>query len=183
MIPNENVQAGGGAFAYKVNYLMNKVRSWYCFNIRWPWVKYKGFVRVRHDTRFYKGMRVELGDRVQFGAYNEIACDLIVGNQVLTGSHVLFVGRNDHTFGTPGVSIWKGPRGENKPTVVEDDVWIGSGAIILSGVRIGKGAIVAAGAVVTHDIPPCEIWGGNPAVKIRDRFETEEQKQFHLENV
>ena len=182
-MPSENPMPGRGSFACRVNYLMNKVRTWYCFNVRWPWVEYKGFVRVRHDTRFYKGMHVELGDRVQFGAYNEIACDLIVGNQVLTGSHVLFVGKNDHTFGTPGVSIWKGPRGENRPTVVEDDVWIGSGAIILSGVRIGKGAVVAAGSVVTHDIPPCEIWGGNPAVKLKDRFADDAQKRLHLDKV
>ena len=183
MIPNENLIAGRSSFACKVNYMLNRVRTWYCFHIKWPWVKYDGFVRVRHHTVFYKGMKVQLGDRVQFGAYNEIACDLIVGNQVLMGSNVLFVGRNDHTFHTPGVSVWKGPRGENKPVVIEDDVWIGSGAIILSGVTIGKGAIVAAGAVVTHDIPPCEIWGGNPAVKIKDRFEDPAQKALHLESI
>ena len=183
MIQNENPMPGRSAFACRVNYLKNKVRTWYSFHIKWPWVEYEGFVRVRHHTVFYKGMKVKLGDRVQFGAYNEIACDLVVGNQVLTGSNVLFVGRNDHTFRTPGVSIWKGPRGENKPIVIEDDVWIGSGAVILSGVTIGKGAIVAAGAVVTRDIPPCEIWGGNPAVKIKDRFENESDRQKHLESL
>ena len=54
--------------------------------------------------------------------------------------------------------------------VVEDDVWIGHGATILSGVRIGQGAVVAAGAVVTKDVPPYAIVGGVPANIIKYRF-------------
>ena len=50
----------------------------------------------------------------------------------------------------------------------------------MSGVTIGRGSIVAAGSVVTKDIPSCEIWGGVPARKIRDRFETEEEKKYHI---
>lgn len=53
--------------------------------------------------------------------------------------------------------------------VVEDDVWIGYGAIIMSGVTIGQGAIIAAGAVVTKDVPPYAIFGGNPARLIKYR--------------
>ncbi|MBI5302416.1 MAG: acyltransferase [Chloroflexi bacterium] len=47
--------------------------------------------------------------------------------------------------------------------VVEDDCWIGAGAIILDGVRLGRGAVVAAGAVVTRDVPPHTLVGGVPA--------------------
>lgn len=54
--------------------------------------------------------------------------------------------------------------------VVEDDVWIGERAIILSGVNIGQGAVIAAGAVVTKDVPPYAIVGGVPAKVIRYRF-------------
>ena len=54
--------------------------------------------------------------------------------------------------------------------VVEDDVWIGYGATILSGVRIGQGAVIAAGAVVTKDVPPYAIVGGVPAKVIKYRF-------------
>jgi acetyltransferase-like isoleucine patch superfamily enzyme len=50
--------------------------------------------------------------------------------------------------------------------VLEDGCDIGAGAIILPGVRIGEGAIVGAGAVVTCDIPPYEVWAGVPARKI-----------------
>ena len=55
--------------------------------------------------------------------------------------------------------------------IVDDDVWIGYGATIMSGVHIGQGAVVAAGAVVTKDIPPYAIVGGVPAKVIKYRFE------------
>ncbi|MYR41572.1 CatB-related O-acetyltransferase [Streptomyces sp. SID5910] len=55
-------------------------------------------------------------------------------------------------------------------TVVGNDVWFGYGATVMPGVRIGDGAIVAAGAVVTADVPPYTIVGGNPARPIRQRF-------------
>lgn len=54
--------------------------------------------------------------------------------------------------------------------VVDDDVWIGYGATIMSGVRIGKGAVIASGAVVVKDIPPYAIAGGVPARVIKYRF-------------
>lgn len=55
--------------------------------------------------------------------------------------------------------------------VVENDVWIGFRATILSGVHIGQGAVIAAGAVVTDDVPPYAIVGGVPAKIIKYRFE------------
>lgn len=53
--------------------------------------------------------------------------------------------------------------------VIEDDVFIGVGAIICNSVSIGKGAIVGAGSVVTKDIPSYQVWAGNPAHYIKDR--------------
>lgn len=55
--------------------------------------------------------------------------------------------------------------------VVGNDVWIGTGAMILPGVRIGNGAVVAAGAVVTRDTPAYAIVAGNPARVVRHRFD------------
>jgi len=55
--------------------------------------------------------------------------------------------------------------------VVEDGAWVAHGALVLGGVRIGRGAVVAAGAVVSKDVPPYWIVGGNPAVPIRQRFD------------
>lgn len=59
--------------------------------------------------------------------------------------------------------------------VVEDDVWIGYGSTIMSGVRIGQGAVIAAGAVVTKDVPPYAIVGGVPARIIRYRFSAQQR--------
>lgn len=52
---------------------------------------------------------------------------------------------------------------------IEDDVFIGLNVCICSSVTIGKGAIIGAGSVVTKDIPPYQIWAGNPARYIKDR--------------
>ena len=90
------------------------------------------------------------------------------------------MGKEDQTYNIHGKYIWNGKRGDNGTTIVEDDVWIGTGAIILSGVKIGAGSIIAAGAVVTKDVPPCEIHGGVPAKKIRDRFHNFQEKELHL---
>lgn len=57
--------------------------------------------------------------------------------------------------------------------VIGNDVWIGYGAVVMSGVRIGDGAIVAAQAVVTKDVAPYTIVGGVPAREIRSRFDPE----------
>ena len=54
--------------------------------------------------------------------------------------------------------------------IVEDDVWIGYGATVLSGVRIGQGAVIAAGAMVTKNVAPYAVVGGVPAKVIRKRF-------------
>jgi acetyltransferase-like isoleucine patch superfamily enzyme len=55
----------------------------------------------------------------------------------------------------------------NRPIVIEDGAWIGAGAIILPGVTVGRRSIVAAGSVVTKDVPPLTIVGGNPARVIK----------------
>ena len=50
---------------------------------------------------------------------------------------------------------------------IEDDVWIGYGSIVLSGVKIGRGAVIAAGSIVTRDVPPYAIWINNKVYKYR----------------
>lgn len=57
-----------------------------------------------------------------------------------------------------------------KRTEIGHDVWIGNYALIKQGVRIGTGSVIGMGSVVTKDVPPYEIWGGNPARCIRKRF-------------
>ncbi len=56
-------------------------------------------------------------------------------------------------------------------TVIENDVWVGAGSLIKSGITIHNGAVIGMGSVVTHDVPAYEVWAGNPARQIKDRFD------------
>lgn len=66
--------------------------------------------------------------------------------------------------------------GTNGDVVIGNDCWICSNSMILSGVTIGDGAVIAAGSVVTKDVPPYAVVGGNPARFIRWRFEEPERE-------
>ncbi len=73
----------------------------------------------------------------------------------------------------------------SSPVIIEDDVWIGHGAVILKGVRVGRGSIIAAGAVVTKDIEKYSIVGGVPARVIgsRDKDSASRQRQMKGKDV
>ena len=104
---------------------------------------------------------------------------LIINNYVSIAQHVSFILNAEHY--TDHISTYpfkvKILRTQNTESfskgniIVDDDVWIGYGATIMSGVHIGQGAVVAAGAIVTKDIPPYAIVGGVPAKIINYRFE------------
>ena len=87
-----------------------------------------------------------------------------IGENVLIGARVSFETVSHTVEYTPGKMR---PR-TVKSIIVENDVWIGAGSIIVQGVTIGQGAIVAAGSVVTKDVQPNTIVGGVPARFIRD---------------
>ena len=88
-----------------------------------------------------------------------------IGDRVYTSPFVQIVAVN-HVFDDPARPfVDQGITAEG--ITIEDDVWIGSGAIVCDGVRIGKGAVVSAGAVVTHDVPPHMVVAGVPARVIR----------------
>ena len=174
-----NIPKGQSKHKFTVYYLLNKLRTWYYFNIKWPWVKYNGFVRVMAHCDFAK-RNIEIGNKVQFGPYCSITTDVKFGSNILLAGFVSIIGKHDHATDLPCVNIWDSPRGKDSLTIIEDDVWIGHRATIIAGATIGKGSVVAACSLVTKDIPPCEIWGGIPAKKIRDRFMNESEKENHI---
>lgn len=104
---------------------------------------------------------------------------LSIGSYVSIAPNVHFILSGNHQTNTlftyPLCSILSGNHSDRDTNskgsiIVEDEVWIGYGAIILSGVTIGKGSIIAAGAIVVRDVPPYAIVGGNPARFIRYRM-------------
>lgn len=178
-IDYSNIAQGQSKHSFAFFYILNHIRTWYYFNIKFPWVKYSGFVRIMSHTRFAK-RKITIGDKVQFGKYCSISSDVQFGNNILIAGRVYFAGKNDHITNIPKQTIWDSPRGIDNTTIIEDDVWIGVNSTILAGVTIGKGSIIAASSLVIRNIPPCEIWGGVPAKKIKDRFQNETDKSQHL---
>ncbi len=103
---------------------------------------------------------------------------LHIGNYCSIGPGVQFLLSAEHDFNHLSTFPFKAyiVSGEKEgigkgDILIDDDVWLGYGATILSGVHIGQGAVVAAGAVVSKDVPPYAIVGGVPAKVIRYRFE------------
>jgi acetyltransferase-like isoleucine patch superfamily enzyme len=80
----------------------------------------------------------------------------------------------------PSASKISGHPSTNGNVTIGNDVWIGRGVTIMSGVTIEHGSVLAAYSVITKDVGPYEIWGGNPAKLIRTRF-SEEKVSFLLE--
>ncbi|RWM80805.1 MAG: CatB-related O-acetyltransferase [Mesorhizobium sp.] len=141
-----------------------------------------GFV-VGRGSYLASPKRLVIGRHVSIGSYCWIACDGEIGDGVLISSFVGFVGRKDHDMrhvgrlivDAPWVYANGGKLAQPEDAIhVEDDVWIGFGATLLSGIRVGRGAIVGAAAVVTKDVPPYAIVVGNPATVVAFRFTAEE---------
>lgn len=101
-----------------------------------------------------------------------------LGRYAILASDVKIIGK-DHLFNKPGVPVIFSGRPDLPLTIIEDDVWVGCGAILITGVCIGRGSIIAAGAVVTKDIPPYEIHAGVPARKIGERFPRADDRELH----
>lgn len=124
-------------------------------------------------THLGKGFRI--GNDSNLGDYSFVgaAGGVTIGSQVLIGQGVRFHSEN-HVIERSDVPI-KAQGVTHAGIVVEDDVWLGSGTLLLDGVRVGKGAVVAAGSVVTADVPPLAVVGGAPAKIIKFRQITEPQ--------
>ena len=110
------------------------------------------------------------GARLHIGKFCSIADGVTV---MLGGNH-----RTDWITTYPFNALLPGEYGNIKghpatkgDVVIGNDVWIGRGALILSGVHIGDGAVIAAASVVTHHVNPYSVVAGNPAVEKKKRFD------------
>lgn len=112
-------------------------------------------------VQLYTGEAGELaiGDDcfVNNGSTLSASCSIRVGNRVNIAPHCTVIDNDFH-----GVAE-RDTAPAMAPIVLEDDVWLGTGVIVLKGVTIGRGSVIASGSVVTRDVPPGVLAGGVPA--------------------
>jgi acetyltransferase-like isoleucine patch superfamily enzyme len=133
--------------------------------------------------------RVFVGEKT-YGRLNVLALGnndihLKIGNYCSIAGGVRFLLDAEHNLCNISTFPFKvkcfGYKGETIPKgdiIIGDDVWIGINAIICAGVNVGQGAIIAAGSIVTRDVEPYAIVGGNPAKIIRYKFDEQIRKQL-----
>ena len=149
------------------------------------WVRQIGTVGsglfINRMANLVNAENMNVGNNFLLGAYAII--DANDSNGVFIGNNVgiakgVYIRASNHKMDRIDVPIFEqGHKAAAVPfgnsiysIVIEDDVWIGAHAILVSGVRIGKGSVISAGALVSNEIPPYSIVAGNPGRVISNRL-------------
>lgn len=144
-------------------------------NARWRKVNQHNLTTISYNTpmNLIKAGKGTYG-HINAHWYGSTEEQLIIGNFCSIASNVNFVLGGEHNYKRatnypfPELKYHKQYDAVCKgPINIEDDVWIGYGAIILSGVTLGRGCVIGAGSVVAKDIPPYAIFAGNRVIKYR----------------
>ncbi|MBD3628519.1 CatB-related O-acetyltransferase [Cyclobacterium sp.] len=143
---------------------------------------YDDFEDVRNFEKNVKYHFDFVGDRLIIGKFCMIASEVTF---IMNGANHLSKSLSSYPFAIFGNGWEKAMEGKSYPqkgdTVIGNDVWIGYGATLMPGVQIGDGAIIASKSVVTKNVAPYTIVGGNPAREIKKRFSDEKiGKLLHL---
>lgn len=119
---------------------------------------------------------VTLGNKVVLGCNTILpsSSGIVIGNSVLIAANC-YVGGGQYFTNRTDIPILQQGVGSKGPVVIGDDVWLGSGVIVLDGVNIGTGCVVGAGAVVTKDLPDYSVAIGVPAQIISNRKQTKDK--------
>ncbi|HSU27403.1 MAG TPA: hypothetical protein VLJ68_03420 [Chitinophagaceae bacterium] len=167
---------------------IKKLRDLYLRKIKWRRYKIAAGFHAGARVRLWAKRTLIIGKHFYIGRDSQIETDCIIGDYVILGNKVGIVGRYDHHYQQVGTPVriasairdkeysWKGL---DSVTEIGHDVWIGYGATILGGIKIHDGAIIAAGSLVVKDVEAYSIYGGNPAKKIKARFDSDEELQSH----
>ena len=161
----------------RVRNLLNQLRNFLWWMVH-PWVKHGRDFHCQFSTLFrVPARRIRFGDFVGVGNRCLFLAEAEVGNKVLIASHVAFVNSDDHNTNIVGKAIADSGKGLRHKVIVEDDVWIGHGAVLIAPCRVGRGSVIAAGSVVVDDVPRYAIVGGVPARKLKARFTLEQIRE------
>ena len=166
-----------------------KLRDLYLVKIKWRQYDIGEHFHAGRNVVLWAKNKIVIGKNCYIGRNSQIETNVNIGNNVLIANNVAIIGRYDHHYQEIGKTIRESSqirdlsyswRGLNEETIIEDDVWIGYGSIILSGITIETGSIIAAGTIVTKNIEKYSIYAGNPAKKISSRFKDEFDLKRHL---
>lgn len=129
-----------------------------------------GMAWIQPGVTFVETQNLSVGKHFgcNTGSYINALGGLTIGNYVLIGSNVT-ISAGQHPIDGATPPVFARPA-IPKPIVIEDDVWIGAGAVIMPGVTLRKGTVVGANAVVTRDTQEYSVMAGVPARKLRSRL-------------
>ncbi|MGS0748823.1 acyltransferase [Halpernia sp. GG3] len=125
---------------------------------------------MENEEKIVIGKNVSFGENVHIGAINKIT----IGDNVLLGSRILIIDHNHGKYSednqcNPLGNPSKRPLFSSRPVIIEENVWIGDGVIVLPNVKIGRGSVIGANSVVFRDLEEFTICSGNP-LKIIKRY-------------
>ncbi len=140
---------------------------------------YDDFETVENFEKNVKYLFDFVGDKLIIGKFCMIASDVTF---IMNGGNHLNESLSSYPFAIFGGDWSEAMEGKSYPTkgntIIGNDVWMGYGATIMPGVTIGDGAIIATKSVITKDVAPYTIAGGNPAIEIKKRFTEEVIKKL-----
>ena len=169
--------------------IIKKLRNLFLVKIKWRKYKIGKNFHAGRSVFLWAKHKITIGNNFYIGKFSQIEIDAEIGDNVILANRVAIIGRYDHNYQEIGVPVrlashisdknynWKGL---DEKVIIEDDVWVGYGAVIIGGVKINRGSIIAAGSVVTKDVEPFSIYACIPAKKIKNRFDNENDLQEHV---
>jgi len=133
----------------------------------------RNIIKLGKNCRIMKKVYVGNGNKIEIGNFcriNEnVRLDNVrIGNHVMIGRESILLGKM-HEFRDTNIPMEQNLSNDSKPTIIEDDVWLGLRVIVMPGVMIRKGTIVGAAAVITKDTEEYGIYAGIPAKLIKKR--------------
>jgi len=130
-------------------------------------VSEKGKVKIGKFA-IVNGATIVCNKRIEIGDHCMVAWGAIISDTWLDPLLYPLEVRREILLGTAHDPLRPYPiAGESKPVILEENCWVGFGAVIMPGVRLGRGCVVGCKTVITEDVPPCAIVAGNPAKIIK----------------